>query len=250
MAILGTKNITKHFDGVYAVDNLSISFEVGKITSIIGPNGSGKTTLTNLLTGLIPFDSGEIIIADSTVISKMRPHEIPVFGLTRTFQEVRLFEQMTVLDNILLVLTERNLWASIFERHGAYHLEKAEEVLRKVNLWEKRSELAFNLSYGQRKLLEVARVLAMTYGSVGGAQIFIFDEPFAGLFSEMTKVVVGVMEELRAKGKTLILIEHNMDLIRKLSDKVFVLDAGKLLAEGEPEKVLSQREVIEAYLGE
>jgi len=248
MKILETKNLTKKFDGIQAIDRLSISFEAGKITSLIGPNGSGKTTLTNLLTGLLPFDGGEIVIAE-TSLKKIHSFEIPIYGLTRTFQNVRLFEQMTVLDNILVVLTERGVFRSIFERHTAFHLAKAEEVLKKVNLWEKRQELANNLSYGQRKLLEIARILAMA-SSAGGAEIFFFDEPFAGLFPEMIKIIVSAMKELRERGKTLILIEHNMDLIRELSDYVYVLDAGKLLAEGKPNEVLAKKEVIEAYLGE
>jgi ABC-type branched-subunit amino acid transport system ATPase component len=151
---------------------------------------------------------------------------------------------MPVLDNVLVVLTERSVFGALFERHGALHLAKAEEVLRRVGLWEKRRELANNLSYGQRKLLEIARVLAMN------PEIIFFDEPFAGLFPEMVKLVAGICKELKVKGKTLILAEHNMELIRELSDHIFVFDSGELLAEGVPSEVLSKREVIEAYLGE
>jgi ABC-type branched-subunit amino acid transport system ATPase component len=155
MPTLSIKNVTKHFDGVYVVNKLSISFESGKITGIIGPNGSGKSTLINVLTGMIPMDSGEIIIAGSQRLTHMRAYEVPVYGMTRTFQDVRLFEQVSVIDNILVVLTERSVWKSLFEKHNAFHVEKAEEVLKKVGLWEKRNELAENLSYGQRRLLEI-----------------------------------------------------------------------------------------------
>ncbi|MBI4034051.1 MAG: ABC transporter ATP-binding protein [Candidatus Brennerbacteria bacterium] len=229
MRAIETKNLTKHFDGVYAIDRLSVGIPGGKITAIIGPNGSGKTTLINVLSGMLPIDDGAVIVSG---------------GITRTFQNIRLFEQMPVLDNILVVLTERNVFGSVFERHGGHHLEKAERVLRQVGLWEKRDALAVNLSYGQRKLLEIGRALAMD------AEIYLFDEPFAGLFKEMAKIVSGILNELRDKGKTIILIEHDMGLIRGLSDYVFVLDSGKLLAEGKPEEVLKKREVIEAYLGE
>ena len=250
MSILSTKHLTKHFDGVYAVNKLSIDFEVGKITGIIGPNGSGKSTLINTLTGMIPVDSGEIVIAGGERLHRVRAHEVSTLGMTRTFQDVKLFEQMPVIDNILVVLTERSIWKSLFEKHGAFHLEKAEEVLKKVGLWEKRNELAKNLSYGQRKLLEIARVLAMIHGGVGDINVIFLDEPFAGLFPEMIKIVTVVMKELRDQGRAVILIEHNMDLIRELSDHIYVLDSGEMLAEGEPREVLARRDVVEAYLGE
>ena len=244
MPILETKHLYKHFDGVKAVNRLSLSFEKGKITGVIGPNGSGKSTLINLLTGFIPFDAGEVVIAHSLHFTKVKSHEVAGLGLTRTFQDVRLFEQMPVLDNVLVVLTERGVFGALFEKHGALHLAKAEEVLNRMGLWEKRHALAKNLSYGQRKLLEIARVLAMN------PDVIFFDEPFAGLFPEMLKVVVSVMKELRAAGKTQILVDHNRELIRELSDHIFVLDSGELLAEGVPSEVLAKREVIEAYLGE
>ena len=263
MTTLSTQNITKHFDGVYAVDRLSLSFEPGKITALIGPNGSGKSTFINLLTGLLKLDGGVVYIGESVGLEKINPTEVAHLGITRTFQDVRLFEQVTVLDNILVVLTDRGLYDSFFERHEKFHLDKAEEVLRKVGLWDppshkasegqskrKQDQLASELSYGQRKLLEVGRVLAMLYSPSGSAEIFFFDEPFSGLFPEMVKVIVSVIKELKDQGKTVILVEHNMDLIRELSDYIYVLDAGRLLAEGEPSDVLTKREVIEAYLGE
>lgn len=255
MPLLQTKHLQKHFDGVHAVDHLSLDFEAGKITSIVGPNGSGKSTLVNTLTGMLPMDGGEIIIDGTSGragirLSKILPHDVPVYGLTRTFQDVRLFEQMPVIDNILVVLTERAVEQALFEKHGALHLERAEAVLRRVGLFDKRHELAKNLSYGQRKLLEIARVLGMLQSGGGEINLIFFDEPFAGLFPEMVKTVISVMKELRDKGKAIVLIEHNMDIIRELSDHLCVLDAGKLLASGTPDVVLSRKDVIEAYLGE
>ena len=242
--MLSTKNLKKHFDGVKAVNNLSLSFEPGQITGIIGPNGSGKSTLVNLLTGVMPYDAGTVYIGDQLKLEKLAAYDMAEYGITRTFQDVRLFEQMTVLDNLLVVLTERNIFSAFFERHKQFHLDEAERLLKQVDLWDKRAALAANLSYGQRKLLEVARALAMK------ADIYFFDEPFAGLFTEMVKIVSQVLRELRTAGKTVVLIEHNMDIIRELSDTVVVLDAGELLAEGKPEEVLAKREVVEAYLGE
>lgn len=250
MNILETKRIEKHFDGVHAVDNLSVGFEKGKITGLIGPNGSGKSTLINLLTGVLPMSSGLVIMSPNIEISKILSHEISDFGITRTFQEIRLFEQMLVLDNILVVLTKRNVLSSLFEKHKNFHLERAEEVLKKVGLWEKRNDLAKNLSYGQRKLLEIGRVLAMSNGFGDDSDIFFLDEPFAGLFPEMRKIVISVIQDLKQKGKTVILVEHNIDIIRELCDHLIVLDSGQLLAQGIPSDVLSKREVMDAYLGE
>lgn len=243
MNILETKNLVKKFDAVYAIDSMSVCFEKGKVTGVIGPNGSGKTTLINVLSGMVPMDGGRVVIG-GIKISSIAPATVPQFGITRTFQDIRLFEQMTVLDNILVVVTERKIRAALFERHGTKHLDQAEVVLKKVGLWEKRTALAYHLSYGQRKLLEIARAVAMD------AEIILLDEPFAGLFREMIKIIVGLIHELRAAGKTIIIVEHNIDLIRALSDHCIVMDSGKLLAQGKPDEVLARRTVIEAYLGE
>lgn len=244
MKILETKNLMKRFNGVRAIDRLSIGIEKGQITGIVGPNGSGKTTLINLLSGVLEIDGGEVIIDGIEKLTRVLPHQVSSYGITRTFQNVRLFKQMTVFDNILVVVTERNVFGSLFEKHIEYHHKISEEVLQKVGLWEKRNQLAVNLSYGQRKLLEIARTLAMK------TEIYLFDEPFAGLFPEMRKIVASIIRELKQKNKTVILVEHDIGLIRELCDQIFVMDEGKLLAEGEPEAVLKKRSVIEAYLGE
>ncbi|MAG11286.1 MAG: hypothetical protein CMI52_00555 [Parcubacteria group bacterium] len=240
---LKTKNLEKHFDGVHAVDHLSIEIKPGVITGILGPNGSGKTTLINVISGIHPIDGGEIAIGSQT-FSSIKRHEVPDFDITRTFQNVRVFEQMTVMDNLLVILSSRSVLTSLRQRATPKQLDRAQEVLKKVGLWEKRNSLASKLSYGQRKLLEVGRVLAMD------KKINLFDEPFAGMFPEMVKRVSGILQNLKQCGKTIVLIEHNMQLIRELCDYVIVMDAGKLLAQGEPEKVLAQKNVIEAYLGE
>lgn len=248
MPILATKHLTKKFETTTAVSGLSIAFEEGKITGIIGPNGSGKSTLINLLTGIVGITSGEMLLAGRVPLTRVLSRDMPFYGITRTFQEVRLFEQMSVLDNILVVTTRRSWFPALFENHGAYHTAIAEKVLHRVGIWQFRDKLAVNLSYGQRKLLEIARILAMH--EIGKAHIIFFDEPFAGLFPEMAKVVVSVIKELRDKGCAIILVEHNMDLIRELSDTVIVMDSGELLAEGKAGVVLSKPEVVEAYLGE
>ncbi len=243
MPTLEIKNLSKSFGGVHAVDGLSLAINSGAITGIIGPNGSGKSTLTHLLSGMTAFDSGSLVVLGEHVES-LQSFEAAEYGITRTFQDVRLFEQMTVLDNILVVLTERGVVRSLFEKHSQLHEVRAKEILERVGLWEKRHQFAKQLSYGQRKLLEAGRLLAMK------AEIYLFDEPFAGLFPEMIKVLVEILKELRAQGKAVILIEHNMRLIRELADHVVVMDSGKVLAQGTSAEVLAKREVIEAYLGE
>ncbi len=241
--VIETKGLIKFFDGIHAVDNLSLSIEEGKITGIVGPNGSGKTTLINILSGFYNYDKGEIFFSGAKR-KKILPWENKIYGTGRTFQQIRLFNQMKVIDNILVVLTERNPFFALFERHGEYHIKCAEDVLKKVGLYEKRGSYAKDLSYGQQKLLEIGRILAIK------ADIIFLDEPFAGLFPEMIKRIENIIRELKNENKTVILVEHNMNIIRELCDHLIVMDAGKLLAEGRPEKVLSERAVLEAYLGE
>ena len=165
------------------------------------------------------------------------------FGITRTFQDIKLFEQMTVLDNLLVVFSKKAVFDSFFQRQDKAAVELAEKTLTRVGLIDKKNDLAITLSYGQRKLLEISRAI------VANGNIYLFDEPFAGLFPGMVDVVSSVIKELRDEGNIVILIEHNMNLIREMSDFVFVLNAGKLLAKGSPKSVLEDARVIESYLG-
>ncbi len=236
-------DIQKYFDGVAAIDDLTLSFPKGKIIGIIGPNGSGKTTLINTITGMFPWDSGVLHIGKRTH-EKMIAYTIRSYGMTRTFQEVRLFNQMSALDNILVVLSKPNMFQSLIDGRRDDRQQKAQQVLEQVGLWEYRNKNAIHLSYGQKKLLEIARAISI------GADIYFFDEPFAGLFPEMIKIVVTIIKQLRGSGKTIILVEHNMELMKELSDEMIVLDSGKLLALGKPQNVLKDKRVIEAYLGE
>ena len=212
------------------------------MTSIVGPNGSGKSTLVNLLSGVLPLDGGMVII-DGVGMRVVRAYENPDHGLTRTFQEVRLFEQITVWDNIMVVLTARGLLPALLERVRPAHRHRAQNILETVGLWDKRGELAMNLSYGQRKLLEIGRAMALD------VQTYLFDEPFAGLFPRMLERVLSILKQMREDGYKIIFVSHNMDIVREMSDHLIVLDSGRLLGEGEADEVLGRQEVIEAYLG-
>ncbi len=239
---LETDEISKHFGAVRAVDRLSLSIPRKGMTSIVGPNGSGKSTLVNLLSGTLPLDGGMVII-NGTGIRVVHAHETPAHGITRTFQEVRLFDQISVWDNIMVVLTSRHVFPSLMERIRPGHRDKVRAILENVGMWEKRDSLAMELSYGQRKLLEIGRAMAMEVGT------YLFDEPFAGLFPQMLERVKDLMRLMRDEGHTIIFVSHNMDIVRELTDHLIVLDSGRLLTAGEVEDVLTSDEVIQAYLG-
>ena len=212
------------------------------ITCIVGPNGSGKSTLIHLLSGMLPLDGG-IVIVDRVGLRVLKAHETPDHGITRTFQEVRLFDQISVWDNIMVVLTERRLFPSLLERTKPRHKEKAQSILQSVGMWEKRDAMAEDLSYGQRKLLEIGRAMALD------VDIYLFDEPFAGLFPRMLERVKAILKDMREQGRTIVFVSHNMDIVRELSDHIFVLDSGTLLAVGEVDEVLGRSNVVDAYLG-
>ncbi len=239
---LETSEISKSFGAVRAVDKLSISIPRRGMTSIVGPNGSGKSTLVNLLSGTLPLDGGMVII-DGTGLRVVHAHETPAHGITRTFQEVRLFDQISALDNILVVLTSRSVFPALMQRNSSERMEKARTILENVGMWDKRDALAMELSYGQRKLLEIGRAMAMS------VRTYLFDEPFAGLFPQMLDRVKDIMKLMREEGYTIIFISHNMDIVRELTDHLIVLDSGRLLTQGNVDDVLSSEEVIEAYLG-
>lgn len=243
MKIIKIRHLTKKFGRTEAVKNFSADVFNNTIVGFVGPNGSGKTTVINLLTGVILMNQGDIHINCVKVIDKNKLINNYFFGISRTFQDTRIFDQMSVLENVLIVLNKRNVFNSLFEVKNIFHSNKSEEVLKKVNLWGKRDELAGNLSYGQRKLLEFARVLAIN------TKICIFDEPFAGLFPNMRLTISKLLLDLKTSGKTIILIEHDMDQILRLSDYILVMNAGKLIARGNPSSILVRKDVLDIYLG-
>lgn len=240
--IIKIENLTKQFMGLKAIDDLSLEIPEGLATGLIGPNGSGKTTLMNVLTGMLSPESGSIEISERR-FRKVKPNSLRRLKVARTFQDGRLIEQMSVADNILLTVADNTCWGGLKERGINRYEEKLQEVLAVTHLSEHRYKNAEELSYGQRKLLEIARVLMQN------AEIYFFDEPFTGLFPEVVEQVLGILQGLKEQGKTLVIIEHNMSLIERLCDYTIVLDHGTLLAEGKPKDVLKNAKVREAYLG-
>lgn len=241
-SIITVKNLTKQFMGIKAIDNLSINIPEAKTIGLIGSNGSGKTTLVNILTGMLFPDAGEIIVRDKKR-THIKSNELRKYRIARTFQDGRLIEQMSVVDNLLLPVAENNLLNSLKEISIKDYQDRLERVLEITSLTEHRHKNAEELSYGLRKLLEIGRVLMQD------ADIYFFDEPFSGLFPEIVEQVCKIICGLQQQGKTIVIIEHNMSLIKRLCNYTIVLNHGKLLAEGIPEEVLQNKDVQESYLG-
>jgi ABC-type branched-subunit amino acid transport system ATPase component len=251
MAILRVENLFKEFDGIKAADGLSFEVEDKSICGLVGPNGSGKTTVFNLSCGYLKPDKGKIFFKNKE-ITNFSPDEIARLGLGRTFQNIRLFPQISVLDNVMLGFKYdkgEKFSSALFQtkrmkQEEKQNLLKAEEILKFAGLIEKKEELAENLSHGQRKLLELARILALE------PALFLLDEPFAGLFSETKRTMLNLIRKLKEQGKTILFIDHDMNSVMGVAEKVIVLNYGKKIAEGKPGELKNNEEVIKAYLGE
>lgn len=248
--VLKIKNISKNFGGIAALTDVSFSVEKGEIFGLIGPNGAGKTTMFNMITNLFPPSSGEITFAGDK-ITGIKPHLITEKGICRTFQNIRLFPQMTALENVMVGGHSRiksGVFSSVFrtkaQRNEELRLrEIAEELLDLVGLTEEMENAAENLAYGQQRRLEIARALA------SNPQLLLLDEPAAGMNETETDSLFDLIKKVQAKGITVLIIEHDMPLVMRLCDRIMVLNFGKKLAEGTPAEIQNNEEVIEAYLG-
>jgi len=243
--ILELQNVSKSFGGIRAVDNCSFYVKRGLITSLIGPNGAGKTTTFNLITGLLRTDNGRIIFLEQD-INRKPTYKIAKMGLSRTFQQVRLFDNLSIEENLLVALDlpgEKFHKCFFYTRKSGSYKKKIEETLALVGLKKPLTTLAGELSYGQKRLLELARALMMDYS------LLMLDEPTAGVNPAVREQLKKLLRKLRQQGKTILLIEHDMDFVMNLSDEVIVLDSGTKLTAGKPELVRKDKKVLEAYLG-
>ncbi len=273
--VLKVENITMQFGGVVAVDNVSLEVDKGEIMSLIGPNGAGKTTAFNVITGVYAPSNGAVYFKGEKIIQnhpqgKMKklyqgenpvmyegqqvlaptPDKITKLGIARTFQNIRLFKSQTVFENILIAKHMRrtsNIFTATFRlnaKEEAQMRAESEELLKIMDLEDVRNELATSLPYGKQRHLEIARALATK------PELLLLDEPAAGMNPQETLELTQFIGRIRDEfGLTIFMIEHHMDLVMEISDRIHVLDFGKTIAEGVPEEIRNNQRVIEAYLG-
>jgi ABC-type branched-subunit amino acid transport system ATPase component len=245
--ILECRNLIKTFDGIRAVDGVSLTVAPQQIVAIIGPNGAGKTTLFNLITGFLTPDAGSIYFKGRN-ITKLPPDKIARLGLARTFQDLRLIHRLTVLENVLLARPNplgETWYGAIFSRWQKSELKEREiamQWLQFVGLASQANELAGALSYGQQKLLTLACCLAF------GADLLLLDEPVSGVAPATIEQLVDYIRQLPKMGKTVVFIEHNLEVVKQLADWVVVMDEGKVISEGKWDVVSQDAKVLEAYL--
>ena len=245
--MLEIANITKNFGGLTALDDIGLQVKEKQIYGLIGPNGAGKTTLFNIITGFLTATEGSIQFSGKE-LTRLPPNKIARLGIARTFQNIRLFGTMSVKENVLVAQNMR-------ARSGVFSLvqllsarekklqEEADVLLKKMGLWEKRNELSISLAYGDQRRLEIARALALT------PELLLLDEPAAGMNEAETEDLLERIQKIRDMGQTIMLIEHDMNIVMGICDYITVLNFGSVIAKGTPAEIQASEAVIEAYLG-
>ncbi|HZK34113.1 MAG TPA: ABC transporter ATP-binding protein [Bacillota bacterium] len=256
MTLLKINKLTKSFGGLTAVSNVNMDIDKGELVGLIGPNGAGKTTVFNLLTGVYRPTHGTILLntgSEEVALQGSKPHKICARGVARTFQNIRLFKELTVLDNVRIAIHQNvdyGLLAGFlhlpkYKREEETLIEKSMELLKIFNLADKRDELARNLPYGEQRHLEIARALATE------PKLLLLDEPAAGMNPAETTQLAGIIRKIQDLfGLTILLIEHDMSLVMKICERIYVLDFGMVIAKGRPDEIRKDKQVIKAYLGE
>ncbi len=256
MPVLSVNRLTKSFGGLTAVSNVSLELFEGELVGLIGPNGAGKTTVFNLLTGVYAPTSGTITLfkdGKETSLEGLKPYTICNAGLARTFQNVRLFKDLTVLDNVRIAMHKNIKYGFLsgmlhlpsYRREEQEIIDESLKLLEIFDLGHKKDEFAKNLPYGEQRHLEIARALATN------PSLLLLDEPAAGMNPAETVKLTELIGWIRKEfNLTILLIEHDMSLVMKICERIYVLDYGKVIASGKPEDVKNNKSVIEAYLGE
>ena len=248
--LISVNNLKKSFGGLKAVDVQELSFKEGELTSIIGPNGAGKTTFFDLISGFQNADSGSIFLKDKD-ISNAQPYKIARMGMVRTFQLTKVFDRMTVMENLLFSGSniKNDSFLRSFIKLNSQKLyesnlrEKANEIMNDLNIGHMANSYARELSGGQKKLLELARSI------INEPEILLLDEPLAGVNPKLAEDILSLITKLSDSGITIVMVEHNIEAVMKISERIVVLAEGSLIADGIPNEIRTDNNVIEAYLG-